>query len=221
MRRWRALAFVPLAVLLVTGPVLAQDEAATEEEGGESTRLVAPEECVTEPRTPEDIATILNLAGEGVESPPMMQITPPLGEIADAETTISVKEAIRTFLACSNAGDLPRGASLLTENGVQRAFWGQTRSPEARAAAMELISAEPRAREEAGLVRLLAVTDVSVLPDGRIATFVVLNEPLGLPNGPETLLFILANQDGQWLIDDRINFSIIPADSGAAATPAP
>ena len=78
---------------------------------------------------------------------------------------------------------------------------------------------EPRAAEF--LTRLMTVTDVSVLPDGRVAAFVVFNEPLLPPGGPETLLFVFANQDGQWLVDDWIDFSIVPANFGAEATPAP
>ena len=133
MRRWRALAIAPLAALLVTGPVLAQD-STPEADSAENPRLVDPSECVAEPRAYDDIATILELDGEGVPAPAMTQITPPLGEIADVETTISIKEAARQVLACFNAGDIPRAAGLMTENGVRRAYWGLTIDAENRAA---------------------------------------------------------------------------------------
>jgi hypothetical protein len=58
-----------------------------------------------------------------------------------------------------------------------------------------------------------------LLPDGRVAAFVILNEPLLPPNGPETLLFIFANQDGTWKVDDYIDFSIVPPNFGSEATP--
>jgi hypothetical protein len=67
----------------------------------------------------------------------------------------------------------------------------------------------------------MTVTDASTLPDGRVAAFVIINEPLLPPAGPETLLFIFADQDGQWLVDDWIDFSIVPANFGAEGTPAP
>jgi hypothetical protein len=191
MQRWRALAIAPLAALLVTGPVLAQE--STPEEGAENPRLVAPSECVAEPRTYEDIAAILALDGDGVPAPAMTQITPPLGDVADADTAIAIKQAARQVLACFNAGDIPRAAGLMTA------------------------PSEPRA--EGALVRLITVTDVSLLPDGRIAAFVVLNEPLLPPTGPETLLFVFANQDGRWLVDDWIDFSIVPPNYGMEATP--
>jgi hypothetical protein len=218
MRRWRALAIAPLAALLVTGPVLAQE--GTPEEGAENPRLVAPSECVAEPRAYDDIATILALDGEGVPPPAMTQITPPLGDVADVETSISIKEAARHVLACFNAGDIPRAAGLMTENGVRRAYWGLTIDQENRELARARIAAPPEPRAEEALVRLITVTDVSLLPDGRIAAFVVLNEPLLPPAGPETLLFIFTNQDGQWLVDDWIDFSIVPPDFGLEATPA-
>ena len=218
MRPWRALAIAPLAALLVTGSVLAQD-STPEADGGENPRLVAPSECVAEPRDFDDIAAILDLDGEGVPAPAMTQITPPLGQIADVATTISIKEAARQVLACFNAGDIPRAAGLMTENGVRRAYWGLTIDAENRELARNRIAAPPEPRIEGALIRLITVTDVSVLPDGRIATFVVLNEPLLPPPGPETLLFVFANQDGRWLVDDWIDFSIVPPDFGKDATP--
>jgi hypothetical protein len=217
MRRWRALAIAPLAALLVTAPVLAQE--GTPEEGAENPRLVAPSECVAEPRAYEDIAAILALDGEGVPAPAMTQITPPLGDIADPETSTSIKEAARHVLACFNAGDIPRAAGLMTENGVRRAYWGLTIDAENREFARTRITAPPEPRAEEALVRLTTVTDVSLLPDGRIAAFVVLNEPLLPPPGPETLLFVFANQDGRWLVDDWIDFSIVPPNYGMVATP--
>lgn len=218
MRRWRALVIAPLAALLVTGPVLAQ-ESTPEADGAENPRLVAPSECVAEPRTYEDIAAILTLDGDGVPAPAITQITPPLGEVVDTETAITIRKAARQVLACFNAGDIPRAAGLMTENGVRRAYWGLTINAENRAVARTRISATPEPRAEDARLRLITVTDVSLLPDGRLAAFVVLNEPLLPPPGPETLLFVFANQDGRWLVDDWIDFSIVPPNYGMEATP--
>ena len=218
MPEWRALVIAPLATLLMAGSALAQD-GTPEADGAENPRLVAPSECVAEPQAYEDIAAILNLDGDGVPAPAMTQITPPLGEIADARTSISIKEAAREVVACFNAGDIPRAAGLMTEKGVRRAYWGLTIDAENRELARSRIAAPPRPRAEEALVRLITVTDVSVLPDGRVTAFVVLNEPLLPPSGPETLLFVFANQDGRWLVDDWIDFSIVPPDFAEEATP--
>lgn len=218
MRRWRALAIAPLATMLVTGTVLAQD-GTPEADIEENPRMVAPAECVTEPRAADEIFTMLQIDGEGVPAPDITQIQPPLGEVADSETTIAVKEVAREILACFNAGDIPRAAALMTENGVQRSYWGLTIDQENRELARERIAAAPEPRADEFLIRLIAVTDVSVLPDGRVSAFAVINEPLLPPGGPETLLFIFADQDGRWLLDDFIDFSIVPP--ATEATPAP
>jgi hypothetical protein len=218
MRRWRALAIVPVAAMLVTGSVQAQD-ATPEPAGDTSSRAVTPADCIAEPRAPEDIFAILAIDGEGVPAPAMSPITPPLGEIADSATETSVKDVARILLACFNGGDIPRAAALMTENGVQRAYWGLTIDEENRTLARERIAAAPEPRADNALIRLIAVTDVSVLPDGRVAAFVVINEPLLPPGGPETLLFIFAEENGVWLVDDFIDFSIVPPAT-AEATPA-
>ncbi|MGH2618319.1 MAG: hypothetical protein ACRDJC_24070, partial [Thermomicrobiales bacterium] len=97
LRRWRALAFVPVAAMLVTGPVFAQEGTPTADD--ESPRLVNPEECVAEPRPYEEIATILDIEGAGVPQPPTTQITPPLGEIVDFDTELAIEEAARGVIA--------------------------------------------------------------------------------------------------------------------------
>jgi hypothetical protein len=193
MRMWRGLAIVPIAAMLFAGPVLAQDEA---EDDAVNQRLVAPEECVTEPRTVEDLTAILALDGEGIQAPPLITITPPLGEIVDAQTDLAISETTRTVLACFNAGDIAAAAGLMTENGVRRAYWGITINEESRAGTIERLQTGPIPRPEDRSVRLIAITDASMLPDGRVAAFVVINEPILPPPGPETLLFVFASQDG-------------------------
>jgi hypothetical protein len=220
-RWWRALAIVPIAAMLLSGPVMAQ-ESTPESGESESPRLVAPEECanqVSEPRPYEEVATILNLDGEGVSEPAMTQISAPLGEVAPSETAIGIEEVARTILACFNAGDILRAAALMTDDGVTRAYWGLTIDQENRELAIERLQASPEPRAEEFLTRLMTVTDVSTLPDGRVVAFVVFNEPLLPPGGPETLLFVFENEDGQWLVDDWIDFSIVPANFGTEATP--
>ena len=222
MRRWRALAIVPAAAMLMlaASPILAQ-EGTPDAGEADSPRLVAPEECtnqVAEPRPYDEVATILNLEGEGVPAPPTTQINAPLGEVADLDTTIAIEETARLVLACFNAGDFLRSAALMTDAGVTRAFWGLTIDQENRELARERLQAAPEPRAAEFLTRLMTVTDVSVLPDGRVAAFVVFNEPLLPPGGPETLHFVFAHQDGQWLVDDWIDFSIVPANFGAEAS---
>jgi hypothetical protein len=206
------LAIVPIATMVMTGSALAQDDAADDTSGS---RVVAPEECTNEPRAFDDIAAILNLDGEGVPAPEKTPITPPLGEIVDPDTATAIDEAAREIIACFNAGDIPRAAALMTDDGLKRVYWGLSSDAENRELAKTRIPAAPEPRAADALIRLIAVTDASQLQDERVAAFAVISEPLLPPNGPETLLFIFANQDGNWRLDDMIDFSVVPV----AATP--
>jgi hypothetical protein len=209
MRRWRALAIAPVAALLVAAPVLAQDGTPTPSED-ENARIPAPAECVANPVPYDQIASILQLDGQGIPQPPYMEVKPPLGAVVDPQTDVQIKEVAREILACFNAGDIPRAAGLMTENGIKRSYWGLTIDEENRTLARERINATPTPRAPEFYDRLIAVTDASFLPDGRVAAFVVLNEPLLPPAGPETLLFVFANDNGQWKLDDFVDFSIVP-----------
>lgn len=217
MHRWRGLFVAPVAALMLAAPVLAQD--STPAPSVDSARNVNASECVAEPRTFDDIAAILDLNGAGIPQPPAITITPPLGTVVDAETDAAVKDVARQVLACFNAGDIPRAAGLMTDNGMKRSYWGLTIDEENRELARTRLAEPAEARAEEVYIRLITITDASTLPDGRVAAFVVLNEPLLPPNGPETLLFIFANQDGTWKVDDYIDFSIVPPSDGSESTP--
>ena len=213
MKVWRTLAIVPLATLMLAGPASAYQD----ENDGTNPRVVTPEECVTDPRPADQIAGLLGLAGEGVPPPALPTITAPLGQNMDSEQSVSVKEAAREILACFNAGDIARAAALMTDNGVIRTYWQLTETPELRGTAQERIAtASPR--PEPGQIRLVTVTDISQLPDGRATAFVVINDPAAPQLGPETLLFYFVNKDGKWLLDDWVDFSIAAVP---ASTPAP
>jgi len=77
MRSWPVLTLVPLAAMLLTGSVLAQEDA--DRDAGKSRRQVPSAECVTEPRPVEEIATILELEDEGVPAPPQFRFRHPSG----------------------------------------------------------------------------------------------------------------------------------------------
>lgn len=203
MKVWRTLAMVPLATLLLSGSAAAYQD----ENDGTNPRVVSPEECVAEPRVVDEVTGLLGLAGEGVAALALPTITAPLGNNLDSEQSIPLKEAVREILACFNAGDIARASALMTDNGVIRTYWQLTETPELRATAQERVTT-PTPRPELGQIRLVTVTDISVLPDGRAIAFVVINDPAAPQPGPETLLFYFVNQDGNWLLDDWVDFSI-------------
>lgn len=213
MKVWRTLAIVPLATLILAGPAAAYQD----ENDGTNPRVVSPEECVAEPRAADQIAGLLGLAGEGVAPPAWPTITAPLGQNLESDQAVSIKEAVREILACFNAGDIARASALMTDTGVIRTYWQLTETPELRGTAQERIAtAVPR--PELAQIRLVTVTDASVLPDGRAIAFVVINDPAAPQLGPETLLFYFKDQDGVWLLDDWVDFSIAAVSAG---TPTP
>jgi hypothetical protein len=213
MKVWRTLAIVPLATLMLAGPAAAYQD----ENDGTNPRVVSPEECVAEPRATDQIAGLLGLAGEGITPPALPTITAPLGQNMSSDASVSVKEAVREILACFNAGDIARASTLMTDNGVIRTYWQLTETPELRQTAQERIgTAVPR--PEPAQIRLVTVTDISILPDGRAIAFVVINDPAAPQPGPETLLFYFKDQDGKWLLDDWVDFSIAAVP---ASTPTP
>jgi hypothetical protein len=213
----RVLAIAPLVIWSLASPVLAQE--GTPAAGEENPRIVDPSECQVEPRPVDQITQVLQLDGEGLTAPTAMPITPPLGDVVDPQTAISIKEAARAIVACFNAQDLPRAAALMTDNGLRSTFWGLSSTPAAREATKAALAATPQPRAEAALTRLIAVTDESFLPDGRVAAFVIIADPLLPPGSPEALLAVFVQQGDAWLLDDLIRFAIVPPAGAATATP--
>ena len=223
MNAWRdsrwGLALAVVGLWGLASSALAQD--ATPAAGGqeESARIVAASECQVEPRPAAEITQLLQLDGEGLGAPPGVAITAPIGQIVDTKTALAIKEATRAVIACFNTQNLAQITAMMTDDGVQRTLWGLSASAPAREATKTRLAGTPQPRQPEALIRLIAVTDVSRLPDGRMAAFAVINDPVRPPIGPETLLFVFAPQGNEWLLDNLVNFVIVPPVSNA--TPAP
>jgi hypothetical protein len=219
MRRTSFLAVIPAMALVVAGTV----SVAAQDDQEEANRVLSPELCQVEPRAEADLIALFGLEAASADEAPVIQraeIAIPLGQPASGEVIQGITEAIRMFFACNNAGDVPRTTALLSESGILR-FYGFGPRDEALDQQFRAWAAgETTPREENEYIRLVAVTDVSVLADGRVAAFVINNEPLLPPRGPETLLFVFSQaEDGSWLIDDYYDFTIIAPDSAAEGTP--
>ncbi|MCC6315011.1 MAG: hypothetical protein IT337_13485 [Thermomicrobiales bacterium] len=204
------LAAIPAVALLFVGSVAAQEDATTD---ATPSRVVNPSECAVEPVSAADLSA--TLTAEATTEGFTMQI--PLGTPADAATTTKVTDTVRQLFACLNGGEYLRGAALATPNGARLLFGGLAAGgPDALTASLE---ATPTARTEEGYLRVLAITDVSVLADGKIAAFVILNEPILPPRGPETKLFIFQPDGDQLKFDNMISFSVVPPAPAAEGTP--
>lgn len=222
MRRHSFWFAIPAAAVLLMGTVdvRAQDDA--------NDRDLTPDLCVIEPRAADNLIATLGLDAASADEAPVVEratVAVPLGEPVSAEVEAGVTDATRGLFACFNAGDVPRAASHLTDFGVTRFFGFGPREGEADQILRDRAAGTPEPRTEDAYIRLIAVTDVAMLPDGRVAAFVVNNEPLLPPRGAETLLFIYSQaEDGSWLVDDYYDFTIVaPAAAGTpeAGTPTP
>ena len=231
MRRWltliSVLALVVLGTGLISGRVAAQeDPMATPGAEAAAARVVPAEECQVEPRPAEEVFALLGLAEGADAATPAADRTPvsaPPWVAADPETVDAATATIRDWLACINADDNFRIAALMTDSAIFRFFGGGLAPDEAIEGARGNLAGTPVPRREEEHVRLVAVTDVSRLEDGRVAALTLINEPVLPPQGQETLLLIFVEAEGRLFIDDIVQFSVVPMTEGtpASGTPQP
>ncbi len=176
-----------------------------------------PELCQVEPRTlanlqalSEDSAPVR--VGRDPAEIPSPNSTPvlPEGAPADADTVSGVRATIREMVACSNARDTLRRLALFSDENIRPAFPnGPTE------AFAELAAAPPTALPEASRIAIVSFGETRVLPDGRVATSVVLDNPSYHSHDPAALqnprtasqqvaVAILVQEHGRWLIDEMI-----------------
>jgi hypothetical protein len=226
---------IVLALTLLLRPVAAQ-EGTPPPEGDEeelAARIILPEECVVEPRSAEELFPLLGLDGN---PPPEIEVIPVqlpfTGDQVDLETQAAIIDLVRQWFACLNASDELRVAALMTDAGAQAYFGARDRTPEEIETAKAFLTAPPEPRqvpetEDTDLVdedlyiRLISVTDATFLEDGRVVAFVVMNEPLTQPRGPETLLVVFsrADENSPWKIDGFLDFAIVTPTQVPEGTP--
>ena len=227
MRRLFVLVSVFALIVLGAGPVSSRAAAQadpmaspTTVDEGSQLRGIPPEACQVAPRPSEEVYALLGLA-EGTEgaATPVVVRTPvpaPPWQAASEDTVQAATATIREWLACINADDNFRIAALMTDEALVRFFGGRLVADEAIEGARANLAGTPVPRTEEQNVRLVAVSDVSLLDDGRVAALALIDEPVLPPEGQETLLVILVQVDNHLLIDDVVQFSV---GSTGAATP--
>jgi hypothetical protein len=185
-------------------------------------RAAPPEECQVAPRVADEVFALIGLVEGGEAAPADRTPVPaPPWTAADDEAATAAEAAAREWLACINADDNLRIAALMTDGALTRFFAGAMVAAEQLEEAQARLTETPAPRAEEEQVRLVSVSDVAVLDDGRIVALAVINEPALRPHGQETLLLVFDPTGERYLIDDVIQFSIVPPRAGtpAAATP--
>lgn len=219
-----ALALVAYGTAHMPASVAAQDDPAATP--SQESRVVSPDECQVEPRSNDEVFALLGLA-EGAEPAtpaPRTPVPAPPWTTADDATAAAAEATVREWLACVNADDNARIAALMTDAALSRFFAqraGDTIEAEEIAQAQANFAGTPVPRAEEERARLLAVSDVSLLEDGRVAALALIGEPALPPSGRETLLLILAPTGDRLLIDDIVQFSVAPVSAGTPVTGTP
>jgi ketosteroid isomerase-like protein len=213
-----------LGALAPPGRVAAQDEPMASP-AADQARAIPPEACRVAPRPAAEVFARLGL-GEGTAAAtpaPRTPVPAPPWTAADEATAEAVTAVIQEWLACINADDNFRLAALMTDAALVRFFGGALAPDEAIEGARANLAGTPAPRAAEARVRLVAVTDVSMLADGRVAALALINEPVLPPRGQETLLLLFAHVGDRWRIDDILQFSVVPVVGGTpqAATPQP
>jgi hypothetical protein len=155
----------------------------------------APEACVAEAVTVEDVLTAL----EGASATPSIATPDAVAGqamAADAETADAVKATLLQVFACANAGDPLRFASLYTDQFLRDFFGGV---PQADLEAFLGMPPQPLPDEQQRIIR--GVGNVELLPDGRAQVVIILDEPDD-PRTEEPDTVILRQVDGRWLVDE-------------------
>lgn len=221
MRFSLALTVALIALVSVGLTRLAAQDASPE--AGPITTGATPEVpnatlCTVEPRTIENLQQVASAAAAGAATPvssPVAEETPfvlPQGSAADADAIARVTATVREAVACRNAGDSLRYFALHTDSYLTRFFSQAPLSQEQ----LDAFAAPPTPLDPTAQVGLIAVQDVRLLADGRIAVLIRQIDPSALTVGPQRVFFVMVEQGGRYLIDEEI----IPDNPEGAGTPA-
>jgi hypothetical protein len=160
----------------------------------------APEACRIGPRS------IPNLQVVGQTPVPRVDPAAPIAELlrmaepASAETVAAITRTVFEVVACRNAGDDARRFALFTDDGLRSLVAplpeGATWDPD-----FSYLATPPAAVAAAQRATLLAIDDVLVLPDRRIAARVTIVAGDG---ATQEALFVFVPQGERYLVDALI-----------------
>jgi hypothetical protein len=166
--------------------------------------VIPPDECDVAPRTIESIRALNTggtpadpaMAGPG-DMPHENDL--PQGTSVDPATVDAVAAVQRKWVACQNAGDLPRLLALETDAAVRQFVVELVDEWDAILAASLPLPMDQR-------IALFPLRDARLLPDGRVGAIVEwasADDPFRV----DVSLFVVYEQvDGRWLIDETRPF---------------
>lgn len=208
-----------LAVIVLTGPVFAQDATPTTDEDIVTTSdtlrpwvvtdpfTPQPDECIVDPldlsRIATSLATPIPVTAANVTTHGLTELS--VTGLADAATVAGVIDTLGLFWACTNAGNRPAVASLMTPAAIAQ-FYGIDLSltgdelDEIVAAKV----ADSGDREEENWASIDGVLTIEYLGDGRTGALVLNTDPL--VNAGESVLdlFVFVNLNGVYQVDSVV-----------------
>jgi hypothetical protein len=168
-----------------------------------------PTPCTVQPRTEAEVAALVAAATPtaGVDEgrdPDGWASSPadlPQGEAADPETVAAVTAVAREFAGCLNAANFPRWLALLTDRALPEVV-----EPDGVAALFEATGTPVPVETPEPEIATVRVSDVRVLPDGRVGAVVVwmVKQYAGEKPSPEANFHIFQRMDDHWLLDEEI-----------------
>jgi hypothetical protein len=205
-----------LAVLLAAGPAFAQDATPVAEESPVTVAeelkpwvvadpfTPAPDECTADAidvsTLSTSLATPIPVAGPNLTSAGITELQ--VTGLADAATISGVLDTLTLFWACTNAGNRPAVASLMTPAAVSQ-FYGIDLSlsgselDDAVAAALSNSGDRPDG-ERASIDGVLTI---EYLGDGRVGALVLNSDPYVNNGLPVLDLFVFVNLNGVYQVD--------------------
>lgn len=128
--------------------------------------LPAAEECTVPPRAFETLPL-----GQGTPAPLFARATPLAGHSEAASAEAAVIATMRLYLACVNAGDLPRVFTMSSDAYVSQLLQ-QANLPPLTAAIYQNLGT-PVPRPDIQMVRIQSISNVEAHPDGSISARIV------------------------------------------------
>ncbi len=214
-----SLAIALLAVMVLAAPALAQDATPVAEEspaavsdqlrpwvvGEPFTPL--PDECTVDPiditQMTTSLATPIPVRAEELTAHDIEALA--VTGLADAATVSGVVDTLTLFWACTNAGNRPAVAALMTPGAVSQ-FYGIDRSLSGQdlddAVASALANSGDRPDDERASID--GVLTIVYLGDGRTGALVLNTDPY-VNDGDQVLdFFIFANLNGVFQVDSVV-----------------
>lgn len=170
-----------------------------------------PEECTVDPRSVDEILTLLAAATPEAVAPGSAA-TPLSGEPVSEDLEAAVTDVAREYIACSNADDSLRLLALMSDKYLAQV---PTEAGVTNANDVQRFDREPVPLPEAERILLIGVSDIRQLDDGRIAAIVAGDDPTSAaPVRYPTFLFVEVGD--RWLVD-----GIIEDPAATEGTPVP